>query len=159
MFQTSHFLWLAPLACGVALIGYALHSLVRMMSVYHWPTQPATIIAARVGEQDVVTHLKITHYYPVVRFEYASPTGLCTSENFTIAHCDHRSTQPTPAMQLLSQYPVGAVVPVYVSPSNPRLAVLRRTVSPERRNQYLATLAAGILVTGLSIVGSATLGP
>jgi len=91
-------------------------------------------------------------YYPLVRFEYWTPSGHYFSENFTVAPRDYRNADRAETEQLLNQYPAGLAAEVYVCPHNHRLAVLCPEVSPKRHSQYLAALVGGVLVSTIALL-------
>ena len=92
-----------------------------------------------------------TEYYPVVQFEYWSPSGHFVSNKFTISPRDYRNADRTEVQQSLTRFPVGATTEVYVCPKDHRLAVLCPEVSARRRSQYHAALVGGVLVSAISV--------
>ena len=145
--------WAVPFAAGLALIAYGAGALRRAAKVKAWLTVKGTMLESRLGEVMLGGYGgAYVEYYPLVRFEYWTPSGHYFSENFTIAPRDYRNADRKKTEQLLNQYPAGVSTEVYVCPHDHRLAVLCPEVSPKRHSQYLAALVGGVLVSAVSLV-------
>ena len=145
--------WAVPFAAGLVLVSYGAGALRRAAKVQAWLAVRGKVLGSTFGEVmvpgDPVSYVE---YYPLVRFEYWTPSGHYFSENFTIAPRDYGNADRKETEQLLNQYPAGISTEVYVCPHDHRLAVLCPEVSPKRRSQYLAALVGGVLVSAISLI-------
>lgn len=142
---------LLPLLIGVALIVYGGGALYRARRARAWPVVTGRILRSRVEEIFVPTkgggHFE---HYPAPEFEYCTPSGLMTSNRYSIAPKDFRDIDSAKAEKLLRPFPDGAQVDVHVCPTDPSLAILSTELSRKRRSQYLAAIVGGMLVCGVA---------
>ena len=91
-------------------------------------------------------------YYPTVKFEYATPSGLMVAEGYSISAKDYRDTDRKKVEEILADYPLYKNVTVYVSAKNYALAAIQPNISSYRRNHYRALFISGILIGGVSLL-------
>ena len=148
----DNYAWLAPFFVGVGLITYGAGALWRAANVTTWLKVQGKVLKSTLGEVLIPgSYGAYTEYYPVVQFEYWSPSGHFVSNKFTISPRDYRNADRTEVQQSLTPYPVGATTEVYVCPKDHRLVVLCPEVSARRRSQYHAALVGGALVSAISV--------
>jgi hypothetical protein len=131
---------------GMGFIAYGALNVARALRVKGWRPVPAVVIERQVLSVPVLVEQFQTAYYPVVRFRYETPVGVNESTRYSVVPKDYRSFDRLAVDKELLPYPVGAQVTAFLCPSDPRLAVLRSSVSRATMSHYLAVLLGGVLV-------------
>ncbi len=143
--------WLAPFAIGSALMLYGFIGMLRSRRARLWQVVRGTVIASDLGEIFVPGETGgYVEYVPSVRTQYSIGAGSYMTDRYSLVPRDFRGDRAK-TQDLLSPYPVGALVDVYVNPAAPEQACLRPVPSAKRRSQYLAGIVGGCLLMGIAL--------
>ena len=110
----------------------------------NWPQVEGRIVASSIDERQRVRQGRtLRRYKPIVAYEY-EVNGQYHKSN-RIAHgVTKRSESRQEVETLLADYPMGAEVPIYYSPSNPRSSVLKPGL-PNSNGYWVASAITGVM--------------
>lgn len=141
--------WVAMLA-GAGAIGYAwlLHR--RADAIAHWPTSAGSILESRVErEHNANTNGPRITFAPRIRYQYEVQGRSFTSDKIAVGGTLDTSSEQR-AAERTRRWPVGATVPVFYNPRNPREAYLKTDAEGA---WFIAAVGAVMGLVGLGFAG------
>lgn len=107
---------------GLLFMGVLYYSYERAKVTLSWPEVPATILISQVNTERVNSHAMPEHRADV-RYHYHYDGVDYTGSK--IKRVEKRSGDKVRIQKILEDYPVRAVVPCYVNPADPNMAILQ----------------------------------
>jgi hypothetical protein len=141
-------IWIG-LPFGLVPLGYGAWTIRREFAPAKWLKVTGTIVASKVEEKASPITEGVPVHVPAIEYEYAINSQTFKSSRRRLHN--YISGERADADAVVSRYPAGASVIVFVNPRKPGQSVLEYGVSP----LSWVPLAVGLLFLSISLLGSA----